>query len=578
MKNKNQWLLISLVIVTSLLLASCSPKATTTPAAQVPPATQGVPVTQATATTQAPAYLTVNYEQLPTWVRNFNPFSPDVLGSAATAIYEPMMIYNKSIGQLVPWLATEYNWNTDNTILTFKIRANVKWSDGQPFTAGDVVYTFNLIKDNPALAATASGVLSEYIDSFSAPDDNTVEFTFKTVYTPALYDLADQLIVPQHIWKDVADPSTWTNENPVGTGPFTEVSKFESQIYVLDKNPFYWQPGKPYFQGIRYPAYADNDAANFALASGDLDWTGNFVPDIEKTFVAKDPQNNHYYFIGGDAVLLYINLTLKPFDNAAVRKAISMGINRQMIVDTAEYSYIPPADATGLGDTYKTWKDPAAIAAGTWVGYDPAAANTALDAAGLKKGSDGTRLDQDGKPMQYELIVPSGWTDWISAAQIIAQNMKDLGIQITLTTPDETTDIETVEKGNFQWAILWGSGGPTPYNFYRGQMSSVTIQPVGDVANENFLRYVNSQADTLLENFAKTSDINQQKQIMAQIEAIFVDQAPALPLFPGPDWYEYTTTRFTGFPTADNPYAPGVPYPNSPYNTPLIVLTTIKPK
>ena len=101
---------------------------------------------------------------------------------------------------------------------------------------------------------------------------------------------------------------------------------------------------------------------------------------------------------------------------------------------------------------------------------------------------------------------------------------------------------------------------------------------MGDVATENFLRYVNTQADTLLEDFAKTSDINQQKQIMAQIETIYVDQAPALPLFPGPDWYEYTTMRFTGFPTADNPYAPGVPYPNSPYNTPLIVLTTIKPK
>ena len=568
MKNKNQWLVISLIVVASLLLASCSPKTTSAQPTAIAPATQATPG----------AYLTVNFEQLPTWVRNFNPFSPDVLGSAATAIYEPMMIYNKAIGQLVPWLATEFNWNADNTILTFKVRPNVKWSDGQPFTAGDIVYTFNLIKDNPALAATASGVLSEYIDSFSAPDDNTVEFKFKTVYTPALYDLADQLIIPQHIWKDIKDPTTWTNENPVGTGPFTEVTKFESQIYILEKNPNYWQPGKPYFQGIRYPAYADNDAANLALASGDLDWTGNFVPDIEKTFVSKDPTNFHYYFIGGDAVLLYINLTLKPFDKVEVRKAISMGINRQMIVDTAVYGYIPPADATGLGDTYKTWKDPAAIAAGTWVSYDPAAANAALDAAGLKKGSDGTRIDQDGKPMQYELIIPSGWTDWISAAQIIAQNMKDLGIQITLTTPDETTDIETVEKGNFQWAILWGSGGPTPYNFYRGQMSSVTTQPVGDVASENFLRYVNPQTDKLLEDFAKISDITQQKQIMAQIEAIFVDQAPALPLFPGPDWYEYNTSRFTGFPSADNAYAPGVPYPNSPYNTPLIVLTTLKPK
>jgi peptide/nickel transport system substrate-binding protein len=82
----------------------------------------------------------------------------------------------------------------------------------------------------------------------------------------------------------------------------------------------------------------------------------------------------------------------------------------------------------------------------------------------------------------------------------------------------------------------------------------------------------------LLDNFATTSDITQQKQIMAQIEAIFVDQAPALPLFPGPDWYEYNTTRFTGFPSADDAYAPGVPWPNGPYNTALIVFTTIKPK
>jgi len=556
MKTKIPWLWISLLMVFSMLLASCGPKAST----------------------GSNAYLTINYEQISTWVRNFNPFSPDALGSAGTAVYEPMMIYNKSIAQLVPWLATGYTWNSDNTLLTFQIRKNVKWSDGTPFTTKDVIYTFDLLKNNAALAGTASNVLNQYIDSYTAPDDSTVEFKFKTVYTPALYDLANQLIVPEHIWKNVQDPTTWTNENPVGTGPFTQVLKFDSQIYILDRNPYYWQAGKPYYQGIRYPSFADNDAANLALANGDLDWAGNFVPDIEKTYVSKDPQNNHYYFIGADCVLLYINLTLKPFDKPEVRKAISMGIDRQMVVQTAEYSYIPPADATGLGDTYKAWKDPAPIAAGTWVEYDPTAANTALDAAGLKKGSDGTRLDQDGKPMKYELIVPSGWTDWISAAQIIAQNMHDLGIEITLTTPEETTDLEQVEKGDFQWAMYSGSGGPTPYNFYRGQMSSITVQPMGETANENYLRYVNPDADALLAKFAETSDIAQQKQIMAQIETIFVNEAPALPLFPGPDWYEYSTTRFTGFPSADNPYAPGEPWPNGPYNTALIVLTTVKPK
>jgi peptide/nickel transport system substrate-binding protein len=441
-----------------------------------------------------------------------------------------------------------------------------------------VAYTFNLLKTNDALAGTASSIMQEYVDSITATDDSTVEFKFNTVYTPALYDIADQVIVPQHIWKDVSDPLTWTNDNPVATGPFTQVAKFDSQIYILEKNPYYWQTGKPTFKGIRYPAFADNDAANLALANGELDWAGNFVPDIEKTYVAKDPTNFHYYFVGGDGVSLMINTSLKPFDNPVVRKAISMGIDRDMIVQTAEYNYIPAADATGLGATYSTWKDPAVVASGAWVKYNVTNANEMLDAAGLKRGSDGIRLDQDGKPMKYTIIVPSGWTDWISAAQIICQNMSALGITLDLQTPEETTWTDTVTKGDFQWSIVYGTGGPTPYNYYRGEMSKLTLQPVGQNASENWGRYDSPTVDSLLEQFAKTSDIDQQKQIMSKVEAAFVNEAPELPLFPGPDWYEYNTTHFTGFPTAENPYAPGVPYPNSPYNATLIILTTITPK
>jgi peptide/nickel transport system substrate-binding protein len=556
MKSKF-WTVITLIVVLSMVAVSgCTPKATT----------------------QIGQFMTINFEQWGTWVRNFNPFSPDALGSTLTAVYEPMMIYNKSTGELVPWLAKEYTWNADNTLLTFKLREGVKWSDGKPFTAGDVIYTFDLLKKNAALMGSAVNVLGEFVESYTAVDELTVEFKFNTVYTPALYDIANQFIVPEHVWKEVADPSTWTNDNPVATGPFTQVTKFQEQIYVLEKNTYYWQAGKPAFQGVRYPAYADNDAANLALASGELDWAGNFVPDIETVYVAKDPANFHYYFVGADAVLLYINHTLKPFDNPEVRKAISMGINRQMIVETAMFNYIPPADATGLGDTYAVWKDPTVVATGTWVKYDIAAANAALDGLGLLKGTDGIRVDLEGNKMEYELIVPSGWTDWVSAAQIISQNMSDLGITIALMTPEETTDIDRVEKGDFQWAILWGDGGPTPYNFYRGQMSSLTIMPMGENSGSNFLRYVNEDVDALLTEFAKTSDVTQQKAIMAEIESIYVSEAPALPLFPGPDWFEYSTARFTGFPGADNPYAPGVPWPNGPYNTALIVLTTVTPK
>ena len=102
--------------------------------------------------------------------------------------------------------------------------------------------------------------------------------------------------------------------------------------------------------------------------------------------------------------------------------------------------------------------------------------------------------------------------------------------------------------------------------------------PVGQSANENWNRYVSPEADVLLDEFAKTSDIATQKELMGQIEMLFVEQAPVLPLFPGPDWYEFSTARFTGWPSADNNYAPGVPYAYAPYNATLIVLTTITPK
>ena len=537
----------------------------------------------ATADTHAavykPVFLTANMEQQSTWVRNFNPFSPDTrMQSNNGVIYEPMMIYNKATDQLVPWLATTYSWNSDNTQLTFKLRPGVKWSDGQAFSAADVVFTFDLLKKYPSLVNNVGSILTDNLSGWSAPAPDTVVFTFKVVHTPALYILADQLIVPQHIWKDIKDPASFTNDKPVGTGPFTEVTKFEDQIYVIERNPDYWQKGRPYFQGLRFPAYPGNDQANMALVNGDLDWASNFVPDADKTFVAKNPKDFHYYFVGGDPVMLYLNPSVKPFDNPEVRKAVSMGINRKLIVNVAEFDYVPPLDASSLSDEYKSWKDPAALASGDWTVFNVAAANAALDKAGLLRGADGVRRGPDGKPMKYSLLVINGWTDWISACQIIAQNLKELGIVVTLDAPEQNSWQELVFKGKYQMAIGWASGGATPYNFYRGQMSSMTMQPVGEDANENWNRYVDPAADKLLDQFARNSDKARQKAIMTQLETLFVKDAPALPLFPGPDWYEYVTTRFTGFPTKDNPYAPG-PFYDAPLTSlnPLLVLTSIYP-
>ncbi|HTN91671.1 MAG TPA: ABC transporter substrate-binding protein, partial [Sorangium sp.] len=290
-------------------------------------------------------FVTISREQQASWVRNFNPLLGEgsVRFPTVAGIYEPLIVYNTMKGEFMPWLATKYEWSDANKKLTFTTRTEVKWSDGQPFSAKDVAFTFGLLKKFPALDLTGVWKL---VDSVEAKNDTTVEFIFKEPFVPGLSYIGHQPIVPEHKWKDVADPVTFTNENPVATGPFTEVKTFQNQIYELGKNPHYWQKGKPAVEGLRFPAYPGNDQANLALINGEVDWAGNFVPDIDKTYVSKDPENNHYWFpLVGGTVTLYPNATKKPFNDIKLRKAISMAIDRAQIAKIAVNGYTVGADA-----------------------------------------------------------------------------------------------------------------------------------------------------------------------------------------------------------------------------------------
>ncbi|MDF2760087.1 MAG: extracellular solute-binding protein family 5 [Thermomicrobiales bacterium] len=522
--------------------------------------------------------VTISHQNPPTWVRNFNPFfSPDeIIWPSQAGIYEPMLIYNTATAELVPWLATEWEFNTDNTALTFTLREGVNWSDGEPFTSKDVKYTFDLLMGNDGLPGTEGvrGVLP-FIASVEAPDDRTVVVNFSQVFTPGIYEIGEQMIVPEHIWKDVEDPITFQNENPVGTGPFTEIGTFQPQYYEIHKNPNYWQEGKPFIDGFRAPVYPNNDAANLAMVSGEVDMASNFIPDIENVYVAKNPEHFGYWFPAvSSSVHLYTNTTRAPFDDPNVRKALSMAIDRNQIVTVAMFDYTHPSDATGLGDDADSWRSEEAVAAGTWTTRDVAKANELLDAAGLTREGD-TRVLPDGTPMSYDLNVVSGWSDWVATCQIMAQNLEEVGITAAVKTYDFAAFYDILQKGDFDLSIWSGQVGPTPYTYYRNSMSSLMVVPVGELASQNFHRYSNSDADALLEQFASSGDSVEQHEIVDQLQMIYVENAPLIPLFPGPTWGEYNTMRFIDFPTAENPYVILAGYQNPDR---LIQITTIKPR
>lgn len=521
--------------------------------------------------------LVVSQEQQASWVRNFNPLTPATAPRWPTlaGVYEPLYVYNGVKTEYVPWLGVRREWREANRVLRMATRDGVRWSDGRPFTARDVAFTFRLLQRYPAL--DRRGVWG-FLQGVEAVDERTVDFRFARVFIPGFDEIVAQQIVPEHVWSRVDDPVTFANENPVGTGPFTEVRLFRNQVYELGRNPYYWQEGLPRFETLRCPAYPSNDRANLALVFDEVDWAGNFIPAIDRVYVKREPGTHHYWFpLTGNTIFLYANTTRAPFDDPRVRQALSMAIDRDLLVDVALYRYTRPSDATGLSDGYASWRNPDIAASGTWTRFDPVAANAMIDEAGFPRGPDGIRRLPDGSPWRYEILCVSGWSDWVRASQVIARGLGELGIEVSVRTYDFSAWFQRVQKGEFDLSLGWSFGGPTPYLFYRWLMSSATVKPVGETSHGNWHRYGSRAADAALTAFEREPDPGGQKRISDELQRIFVAEAPAIPLYPNPSWAEYNTGRFEGFPSQAHPYAD--PSPNQfDRGECLLVLTTLTPR
>jgi peptide/nickel transport system substrate-binding protein len=499
----------------------------------------------------------------PAFVRNFNPYTATGLpsgGFVRGAFYEPLIISTVAGGgHQYPWLAQSWKWSNGNKTLTLNLRHGVKWTDGKPLTSADVVYSLTAGKQDKTLDMIGFLSPDSNVSSITPSGAYAVVIKLKTVdsqFIPAV--LNAQFVIPQHIWSKVTDPATFTNPNPVGSGPFAAVGRFSTQDYVFNKNPHYWLAGAPKIPCLEYVQAASNDAALLQIQSGQVDWTHNFVPNVAQAYESKDKAHFHsFYATTAYPISLVLDTTQYPYSLVAFRKALSFAINRSDVSKLGEYGYAPPTDALGLNGIFPTWESAAVkTVAKASAAYNPTAAKKMLSDAGFTyKGS--SLIDPKGNAVNLDIHVISGWSDWVASNQIITKNLQAIGIDSKVALePDWNSWYPSASASKFPTLLWQNASQGSPYGFFLSNLSQLKYTPTGQDATNtgNWGHIYDAQATNLLNQWKSTLDPVKQQKIAAQVANVFLQLQPIVPLFIGPRWSTYSTKYFHCFSSPKNYY------------------------
>ena len=533
----------------------------------------------AAAAGKASGKLVIDNESGATWTCQFNPFNPAVSLTSFGFVYEPLeyvdILAKSSSSQTTPWLATSSKWSNGYKTLAFTMRSGVKWSDGTPLTAADVAYTFNAMKSDKAIDLNALWTADGGPLTAVTAKGSTVTFQFKAASQPYFYYVADQTpIVPMHIWSKMTQSKlhSYTDTAPVGSGPY-KVSNCSGQNIKYLANSSYWQSKAghvvPAVEEVDYPSFLSNTSANLELSNGQAQWGGQYVPNIQSFYVNKDKAANHYWFPPVLNVSLVPNLTNPLLKQVAVRKAISLAVDRTKVSKLGESGYQQPANQTGvILPTYSAWLDKSLPG----VSYNPSQAEKVLEGAGFKKGSNGI-FAKGGQALKFTIQTISGYSDWDASLQIITQELKQVGIAVTVDDENSGPYTTNLQGGKFQLAYAGSGGpapspGPSPYYELRGLLYS------GNIGSTNYSRFDSKAADALFNQYPADSSA-QQHQVVDKIENVMNTEYPVIPVTEGVDWFQYNSVSFSGWPTAADPYAQPSPYQSPDMG---VVLTHLQPK
>ncbi|WP_431031293.1 ABC transporter substrate-binding protein [Plantibacter sp. RU18] len=491
--------------------------------------------------------------------RNFNPYLVNKR-AASSYIYEPLVVINVLDGKETPWLAEDVALPDAKTI-DYTIRDGATWSDGEDFTPEDVKFTFDLIKKYPTLDQKGAW---QHIDTIEVKGQHVIMHLLDDD-APAADIVSQTLIVPEHIiWKDVKSPDTWRNPDPIGTGPYV-LGNFSSQQYTMDKNESYWQADKIEVNHLVLPA----STSELDIVTKGFDWAYAFMSNVEGTWVDANA-NNKYWFPPGGVISLVPNMDVAPFDNVDVRRGLALALDRDKIADAATEGYLGAAGQSGLMLPNQDAELDPTIPNEGMIAQDTAGALEAFAAAGYTQ-QDGKLVDASGTQFTFSITTANGYADWLRAVQEVRKELTALGIDVQIKQPQPPGYQQAIQSGDFQVA-MGGMGGGIIFQAYNNGFNSEFAKPIGETTSSNFGRYRNPQMDQLLAEYKVTTDDASRLELSHQMQQLVYNDLPVIGMYYGGLWGLYNDAKFTGWPDADNPYAP----PQTYDQTPLLVFTHLK--
>ncbi len=480
--------------------------------------------------------------------------------------YETPFRYDPLKDKYIPWLASNGKWTSKSTYV-MTVRSGVNWSDGQPMTASDFAYSFNMLKlkTHPQHALWQDTGLKSV-----KAGGGTVTFTFAGTPGYQEFDFYryNVAIVPQHVFKSYSptDLTTGNLDNPskiVGTGPYLYQSGVgvQSPTVVWKRNDNWWatkalglKPAPTYVVDIKN---GTNAAALGNFVAGNIDLFNNFAPKSAikgnvGTYFSSTP-----YHLGANTVWLFPNTTRKPLNDPQFRRALAYSINMSQILDKAYQGLAVKASPTGLLPIWNKWVNKAAVAKYGFT-YNQAKAKSILAAAGYKDtNGDGYVQNKDGSPISLTIVCPNGWSDWMTAIQVISDSAKAVGIKITPQFPEYATMAD--DRGHARFDLLLGNDrqySNTPWTYYQ---YIYQLPILGNQTTVNYERITDPNAWSLTQQLDKTPSTNTAayQAVMSKLQTTFMQKLPAIPLWYNGMWAMYNTKYWTNWPSVSGPqYTP----------------------